>query len=162
MSDNTQQKSIGARLLKIWQRLNKWPGGPWLFSRLVDWRVPYSGSIKARVQVLQSGYCSLQLRERRAVRNHLHSVHAVALVNLGELCSGLALMSGMPDNARGIVKGLHCDYRKKARGVLVAQCQCAIPTVSGDMDYQVRAEICDEQKEVVAIVTVDWRLGLKQ
>ena len=147
------------RMQRIWQRLQHLPGGAWLFSRMLGWAIPYSGSIGANVKILKPGFAQIQMRDRRQVRNHLHSVHALALANLGEITSGLAMMISLPDATRGIVTSLSIEYYKKARGCLTAESQCSPPVVTEDMDFEVYADIRDSAGEVVARTTVNWRLG---
>jgi acyl-coenzyme A thioesterase PaaI-like protein len=102
----------------------------------------------------------VQLSDRRRVRNHLDSVHAVALVNLGEVATGLAILSQLPPNARGIVTALSAEYRKKARGLLMAECRTdPIPSVSEPMEREVSAEIVDQARDVVAVVRARWRIS---
>jgi acyl-coenzyme A thioesterase PaaI-like protein len=99
------------------------------------------------------------LRERRRVRNHLGSVHAMALANLGELATGLALMNSLPNQARGILVGFSVDYLKKARGRLTATCRCEIPSSNLEHEYLLTGEIRNENGDIVAIARARWLVG---
>ena len=148
-----------ARLQTLWRRLQPLPAGAWLFSRILGWTAPYSGTIGANVKELRPGYAQVQMRDRRRVRNHLHSIHALALANLGEMASGLAMLGGISPTTRGIPTRLSIEYFKKARGLLIAESHCTPPSVSEDTDFEVHADIRDSTGEVVARTTVNWRLG---
>lgn len=104
-----------------WDRLVKVPGGRRVFSKIVGLAAPYSGSIGAIVEELGVGRARVSLADRRAVRQHLGSVHAIALCNLAELCGNLAVAYSLPEGMRFIVAGLAIDYVKKARGTIVAE-----------------------------------------
>lgn len=151
----------GASLLRWWGRLQGKPLGKWLFSRLVGRMAPYTGTIKARIEHIAPGHCRATMRDRRGLRNHLRSVHAIALANLGEVVSGLAMLAGLPEDARGIVAGLEIAYLKKARGTLVAECHCAPPVSSARQELPVTAEIRDASGELVTTVTATWLIGPK-
>ncbi len=148
----------GARLARLWHRLSPLPGGRWLFSRILGWMVPYTGSIGATVRVLEPGHCVVDLRDRRSVRNHLRSVHAVALVNLAEVAGGLAVLVGLPPGVRGIVTALSIEYLKKARGSLTAESRVDLPEVTGTIEHDVIADIRDASGATVARGRVRWKL----
>src|SRR5438046_858759 len=118
-----------ARLKSAWARLNSVPCGGWLVSRVVGWVVPYSRTVGAHVRELRPGYCRVTLRDRRKVRNHFQSIHAVALINLGELASGLATTLALPPDVRGIPIRVTAEYLRKARGRLTAEAQVFLPSV---------------------------------
>jgi len=152
-------RSIGPDLRKQWHRACAFPGGRWLFSRLLGLRVPYTGSLGANVQSLAPGFCEVRLRDARRLRNHLHSIHAMALANLGEMATGLAVVNGLPEDTRAILTGFSIDYLKKARGTLLAECRCSVPLASEPGDVEVDGEIRDSGGAVVAVVRARWRIG---
>ena len=151
--------SISEKINSNWQRLHRLPGGKKLFSWLAGKLVPYSGSIGATVEELRPGFARLTLKDRRRVRNHLGSFHAISLANLGELTSGLAVMVGMPPKTRGILKGLEVSYEKKARGLLTCTSTSEIVSPTDNIEHPVEAEIRDSDGDVVTVVKALWVLG---
>jgi len=146
-------------LLPLWGYLKNVPGGGAVMGRLVGNMAPYTGTIRAEVLELRQGYAKVRMADRRAVRNHLNSVHAVALINLGEMGTGLAMTASMPADARGIVTHLGMDYLKKSRGPIT--CACTVPEVSSTerKEYDVTADLTNEAGEIVAKITARWMIG---
>ena len=156
----TKYESPGAGLLRAWTRTRALPLGRRVFSWFVGHRAPYTGTIGAMVQDIEPGYARVTLRDRRAVRNHLASIHAVALANLGELTTGLAVSTALPSSVRGIPIRLAVSYQKKARGTITAECRCApIAALTAPEDRVATAQLTDESGDVVATVEAVWRLG---
>jgi acyl-coenzyme A thioesterase PaaI-like protein len=156
----------GARLLRLWARLHRLPGGKALFSFLLGRRIPYTGTIGARVEALEPGRARVRLRDHKKVRNHLNSIHAVALINLGELASGLATLTGLPSGLRGIPLRLEAEYPKKARGTLTAEGRWTRPEAWGPdaatlepVDHWIEVQVVDREADVVATVRALWHLG---
>ncbi|MFT5426212.1 MAG: acyl-coenzyme A thioesterase PaaI-like protein [Gammaproteobacteria bacterium] len=152
-------QSIGPSLRENWQRFSNKPGGKWLFSRIIGFTVPYTGSIGAKVAHLEPGHGRVTLKERRKVSNHLHSVHAIALVNLAEMVTGLTLLNSLPEDARGILTGMKIQYHHKARGLLTAECVCEIPESNEEKEMQISGEIKNEAGDIVATAIATWRIG---
>ena len=148
----------GPLLLDLWSRLSGWPGGTRAFSWLLGRMVPYTGTVRARVVSLAPGEVELLLRDRRGVRNHLASVHAVALVNLGELASGLAITTALPPGVRGIPVRLDTEFVRKARGDISAHARFVPGPIDGETSVTLQVPLVDEQGELVARVTATWRL----
>jgi acyl-coenzyme A thioesterase PaaI-like protein len=144
---------------KQWEQWSGRPGGKRIFSFLLGRVVPYTGSMGATVEELRPGYARASLRDRRRVRNHLRSVHAIALMNLAELATGLSLNYALPADARSILKGLSIEYLKKARGTLTAEANAPVLTDNSERDLSLTTHIRDTAGEVVATATAHWLVG---
>ena len=158
----TQIKSSAdqATVLKWWSRFAGLPAGRRIFSLALGWVAPYSGTIGARVEDLSPGYARVSLSERRRIRNHLHSIHAIALINLGEIATGLAVLSTISANMRGIVLDIHAEYVKKARGKITAIAEFRLPeTLVENTPCQVQATLRDQTGETVTRVRATWLIG---
>jgi len=145
----------------IWNVLSGMPAGKVVFSRLVGRMAPYTGSINATVTVLRAGYAEVQMRDRKAIRNHLDCVHAIALANLAELAGNVALMYSLPDDARFIVSGIDIEYTKKARGTITAVGQPPIPRTAARARYDVPVTLRDAGGEQVARAVLHSLVGPK-
>ena len=147
------------RLLATWTRMARLPGGRRLFALFIGRGVPYSGSIGAVVESFTRGAAIVSMPDRRRVRNHLGSIHAIALANLAELTSGLAMLTAAGSGVRGIVTALRIEYHKKARGRLLAESHREPPEVSEPGEHDVITTVRDGDGDVVAVATVTWRLA---
>ncbi len=146
-------------ILARWRQLSQRPGGPWLFSLLLGRMARYSGSIRPRVVELEPGRCTVRMADRPAVRNHLRSVHAIALMNLGEVASGLAVLACLGPRRRGIVTNLAMSYEKKARGTITGRADFSPPASDHDGPFTVEAGLFDTDGDRVATITAEWTLG---
>jgi acyl-coenzyme A thioesterase PaaI-like protein len=148
-------------ILSIWKKFLKFPGGAYFFSRWIKFSIPYTGSVSPRVLRLEAGFAVVQMKDCRAYRNHLSSLHAIALANLAEFSSGLALVTAVPPNARAILKSITIEYIKKARGTVVAESKHSPISVNEKREYTVEATIKNQQGELLCRSKALWLVGPK-
>lgn len=149
-----------SKLLKTsWNTMRHVPGGKRAFSRMVGRMAPYTGTVGAEVTELRPGFARGELQDRRAVRNHLGSVHAIALANFGEMISGVAMIYSLPTDMRAILTGLHVEYLKKARGLLTATCEVDVPTDRTRQELELLVEIRDADGQLCCRVRPEWLIG---
>ncbi|MEE2755273.1 MAG: DUF4442 domain-containing protein [Myxococcota bacterium] len=149
----------GERLMSFWRKAQTIPGGRRIFSRLAGRMAPYTGTIKALVEELSPGYARLTMADRKAIRNHLESVHAIALVNFIEKTTGMAMVSQFPSGMRGIVTHIEVDFVKKARGLLSAECRAPTLKSASREQYIVSTNVTDAEGHIVAHGRATWLVG---
>jgi acyl-coenzyme A thioesterase PaaI-like protein len=100
--------------LKLYNKLTRYPLGRWLFTRLICFKAPYFGSISPRFELLEVGKAIVSMPRKRAVKNHIGTIHAIALCNLAEMVAGTLIEVSLPKNLRWIPKGMTVRYTKKS------------------------------------------------
>jgi acyl-coenzyme A thioesterase PaaI-like protein len=138
-----------------WRRLARLPLGKWLFSKAIGLLIPYTNTISPLVLELSPGYAKVLIKDRRALRNHLRSLHAIALANVGEFSTGLALHCALNNDQRAILTNLTIDYHKKARGPIIAVARLKnTHTLVGPI--AVDAQLFDEKDILVCSIKATW------
>jgi len=152
------------QILKVWKNFNQVPAGRVAFSRLIGTIIPYTGSVKPVVIELERGAATVEMTDTRSVRNHLNSVHALALANIAEFPAGLCLHTSIPENSRAILVKLEVEYRKKARGTLTSKARLAntIEHLEAPTHVVVESEVSDSSGSVVAAARTTWLVSPKE
>jgi len=88
--------------------------GDRLFSIAFAQKAPYFWSIRPRFTVVEPNHAELVIRKRRAVQNHIGTVHAIALCNGLEAAMGALAEATIPAGKRWIPKGMDISYTAKA------------------------------------------------
>ncbi|HEX2896384.1 MAG TPA: hotdog fold domain-containing protein [Marmoricola sp.] len=88
--------------------------GERLFSLAFAQKAPYFWSIRPRFTVIEPNHAELVIPKRRAVQNHLGTVHAIALCNGLEAAMGALAEATIPSTKRWIPKGMDVRYTAKA------------------------------------------------
>lgn len=148
-------------MLKMWEKFSAFPGGKMLFSKFIGKMIPYTGSVHPEVLEISPGKSHVMMKDRKKVRNHLRCIHAIAQTNLAEFTTGLAMLSGIPENTRGIITGLSIEFKKKARGNIHARCEVEPPKSSEKTETDVSVELTDESGDVVSTAKVKWLISPK-
>lgn len=147
--------------LDIYNRLARLPMGKQLFMRLLCLKAPYFSSIHPEVVALRPGYSEYRMKKRRAIQNHLGTVHALAMGNLCELAAGTALEATIPPNLRWIPKSMNIEYLKKGQSDLTAR--CSLNPISNDFtgELPVLVEVLDSKGELVSRAQIQMYLSRK-
>lgn len=146
--------------LKLYGLAKKLPLGSMIFSKAVCFVAPYFGSIKPHFDELKPGYCQVSMKNRRAVRNHFKTVHAIAMCNMAELAGGMMTDASIPAKARWIPAGMTVQYVKKAKTDLIAIADGSQIDWHTNGNIVVPVKVSDSAGEIV--FTADITMNLKQ
>ena len=103
-----------SQVLTLWKKTTALPQGKRIFSLLFAQKAPYFATIHPRFVDIRPNHAELVIPKRRAVHNHLKTVHAIALCNGLEAAMGALAEATIPADKRWIPKGMEISYTAKA------------------------------------------------
>jgi hypothetical protein len=101
-------------MMDLYTRVTRLPAGKRIFSQLFAFKAPYFGTVRPRFVELRPNYAELRIKKRRAVQNHIGTVHVIAICNGLEAAMGGLAEVTIPSNKRWIPKGMDVSYTAKA------------------------------------------------
>lgn len=142
------------RVLRWYRTAERLPGGRRLFSQAFRFVAPYFRTIPATIVEVRPGRAVATMRHLPWVRNHLGTVHAIALCNLAELTMGVAAEATVPATQRWIPKGMEVAYLAKARGTMRATAEVDLPEVGDGVEVPVAVSVVDPGGTEVFTATI--------
>lgn len=146
------------QVLKLYGKCADLPLGRWVFSKLICLKAPYFGTIRPVFRQLQPGRCVIRMRNRRAVHNHIGSVHAIAMCCLAELTAGTLLEVTLPKAMRWIPKGMQVQYVKIARTDLVAFSETPLDDLHKPQVLPITVHVEDTDNEEVFRAVIEMHI----
>ena len=115
------------------------------------------------MEELEPGRCVVRIRDRHRVRNHIGTVHAIALCNAAELAGGLATDAAMASAQRWIPKGMSVRYLKKAKGTLLATAHVQVPSADAPaQETHALVQVRDAANELVFDAAITMWVSLRK
>ena len=140
----------------LYRSMSTTPLGKRAFSLLFSSRAPYFRTVRPRVRDVRPHHAELSIRKRRAVQNHIGTVHAIAVCNGLEAAMGLLAEATTPKDRRWIPKGMQVAYLAKSTTDLlcVAETDPADWAEVGDVPVRVAAVRTDGTVVVQGVITI--------
>jgi acyl-coenzyme A thioesterase PaaI-like protein len=129
-----------ASLAKVYRRAGMVPGGRRLFSLLYARKAPYFRTVRPYVAQLRPHYAQVLIRDRKAVHNHIGTVHAIAVCNGLEAAMGALAEATVPDGMRWLPKGMEVSYLAKSSSDLICTATTTPQDWADGPDVRVKVE----------------------
>ena len=145
--------SKGNSVLEMWQKVSSVPGGKFLFSQVVSRKAPYFKTVGASIEEVRPNYTRVSMKKRKAVQNHIGTVHVIAICNLLEMAMGVCAEASIPKHLRWIPRGMSVDYTAKAGTDITGTAEINPEDWKpGDLDVTVTACTTDGTPVVVGVI----------
>lgn len=152
---------MGLTAKNAWGPLSRVPVvGSRLFSLGVSVTAPYFLSIQPHVVALEPGRSEVRMANRWPVRNHLGTVHAIAMCNLAEVAMGVLAEATVPHTHRWIPVGMTVRYLAKGETDLRAIAEAQLPALGGEqVEVTVPVRVLDDHDVEVCHADITIRVG---
>ena len=153
------------RLEKIVSRINQLPKQvrPTALTAFFGRTVKFTGTSGVRVESLSRDRCIITLRNRKAVQNHIGSIHAIANALIAETATGYLVGMNVPDAAVPVIKTIKLDYVKRAKGDMRAEAWLTLEQIEqiaaqekGEVTVAVKITDAANQEPVLAEMVWAW------
>lgn len=151
------------RLSKLVKATSKFPKGirSTLWSKAFGRVVPLVGTANIRYVEVSQSKVVVQLKNHRAMQNHIGQLHACAMALIAETATGFVTGMNVPDSCIVLIKSLHVDFKRPSQGSLVAIAtltaeQQEMMQTSQKGETLVSVEITDESGETPIQCEMIW------
>lgn len=148
-------------VLHLYNKLSKVPLGKRMFSWFFCFKAPYFNSVKPLFLELKPGHCMATLKKRRAVLNHIGTVHAIAMCNLAEAVGGLCVEASLPRGLRWIPKGMKVEYLQKATSDLKCSCNLDVNSLKPGSNF-IDVGVFDQENVKVLSASIEMYVSEKK
>ncbi|MGE9807054.1 MULTISPECIES: hotdog fold domain-containing protein [unclassified Janibacter] len=141
----------------LYRRLADKPLGKRAFSVFYAQAAPYFRTVRPRIVDVRPHRAEVTIRKRRAVQNHIGTVHAIAVCNGLEAAMGLLCEATTPADSRWLPKGMDVAYLAKSTTDLtcIAETDPADWAIgTGEVPVRVRAVRADGVTVVEGVIRV--------
>ena len=130
--------------------------GKRIFSFAFGQVAPYFASVRPQFVTIRPNYAELTIKKRRAVKNHIGTVHAIAVCNGLEAAMGALAEASIPKDKRWIPKGMEVAYLAKSSSDLrcIAETDPSQWEGVGDLPVRVKALRDDDTVVVEGVINL--------
>jgi acyl-coenzyme A thioesterase PaaI-like protein len=125
-------------VLAAYRALSRLPQGRTLFSVVFARKAPYFRSVRPRFRDVRPHHAELVVADRKAVHNHIGTVHAIAVCNGLEAAMGALAEATVPAGKRWLPKGMEVEYVAKSTSDVTCTAQTTPSDWDGGPDVPVR------------------------
>ncbi len=130
------------------EKINKLPAfaRKTVMSKLFGGAIKYAGHSGIRFEKLTKNECTVSIKNKKKVQNHIGGVHAVAMALLAETSTGFVVGMNVPNSSLPVIKTMKIDYVKRSSGDMQATAKLT--------DEQIKQIQTEEKGELVVDVII--------